>query len=167
MLQQLEIKHTQRSKVFKKNKNEVSIEAKAIAREPIEMRHKWYAKDGELRTAWEITLREKANTNWWNITADAVTGKIISQINYTITCPWDADSHSTSQFNKVIEDEKPHKTNVTGESYLVYALPLESPHQGGRTWVTNPFDSIASPFGICPQSVFKKSSVWYVTLGLL
>jgi extracellular elastinolytic metalloproteinase len=78
----------------------------------------WATDSGETRLAWEMNLRTPDQEHWWNLWVDAETGAILSQVDW-----------------------------IASDGYEVFALPNESPSDGGRTIESNPADSVASPFG--------------------
>ncbi|WP_435262164.1 M36 family metallopeptidase [Tenacibaculum sp. nBUS_03] len=124
--------------------------------EPILVKKVYFLHEGELRLCWNVNLYEKGGKNWWNSYVDASSNKIISESNWVITCNFDAhghDSHLThdpSEFYKPKNEFTPYLNEsnmLVPESYNVYAMPLINPDDGGRTVVTNPANSVASPFG--------------------
>ena len=89
--------------------------------------------------------------HWWNLSVDAETGAIAHRFDYI-------DSESAGEVasriarpvaREVTEAliQVPNEQAQDGSSYLVYALPLESPNDGDRHYVYNPADAQASPFG--------------------
>jgi extracellular elastinolytic metalloproteinase len=87
------------------------------------------ARDGRIRLAWNLEIEEISELHWWNVSVDAVTGKLLMVDDY-------------------IDHERAHRdTGPDGASYRVYELPLESPNDGERTLVKDPADPVASPFG--------------------
>jgi hypothetical protein len=79
-----------------------------------------YQRSGSvLRLAWQIELYEPSGAHWWNLRADASTGKILARTDYV---------------------------NHADDAYNVFALPKESPNDGGRTIEVNPATG-ASPNG--------------------
>jgi len=117
--------------------------------------------DDGIRMIWEISIQELNSSDWWNFRVDANTGTIIDKYNFTQSCNIMGDhsehNHDTPVHEEICEDvvfETPEIIDTVEEeaaafvgSYLVYALPLESPYFGARTVVTNPEDLVASPFG--------------------
>ena len=110
-------------------------------------------QNGELKLAWDISILELNQQNWWSIRVDAATGKILDQNNWIVTCNWAPANHFSKKENNSNNSCKTHSpveksaiTTMAG-AYNVYALPIESPNHGSRTLVNNPDDATASPFG--------------------
>jgi len=78
----------------------------------------WATDAGEVRLTWEMNLRTPDQQHWWHLWVDAETGAILSQVDW-----------------------------IAREGYEVFALPNESPSDGGRSIEMSPADTIASPFG--------------------
>lgn len=83
---------------------------------------------GELRLAWQLVLRLPAREQWLSLRTDAVTGDILSQVD------WSSHAHTPAQ-------------PLPPAHYLAYGLPAESPLAAERTLLSNPADPVASPFG--------------------
>ena len=66
--------------------------------------------------------------NLWEVAVDAITGDVLAKSNWT--------SH----------EKTPNPVN-DGSSYRVFEFPKQDPNDGPRTLITNPADSLASPFG--------------------
>lgn len=75
-------------------------------------------EDGTARLAWEMVIRTADRQHLYNLFVDAVTGDELGRFEW---------QHS--------------------DSYEVFAVPKESPSDGGRTIESNPADGTASPFG--------------------
>lgn len=104
--------------------------------------------------AWDFSIYETQNEDWWSIRMDAQTGKILEKINWISHCNIADSKHECTASNatkstwteglcKHNVEEK--NTNVAG--YKVYPIPFEHPDDGGRILVNSPHDSLASPFG--------------------
>ncbi|MEL6812949.1 MAG: M36 family metallopeptidase, partial [Bacteroidota bacterium] len=117
--------------------------------------------NNELVLAWDLSIQEVAQQNWWSVRVDATTGAIVDQVNWMTSCNFDHD-HSVHEevldYNKNLYDIPNYGTAVaqkaamaaTGsfvDSYEVFAIPLESPYYGNRTIEVLPADPTASPFG--------------------
>ncbi len=108
--------------------------------------------------AWDLSIQENAQENWWSVRVDATTGEIVDQVNWMSSCDFEHDhsAHETLDYNKNlfnIEDYNAATTvnerpaNGLNEAYNVFAQPLESPYYGARTIEQFPSDATASPFG--------------------
>lgn len=111
--------------------------------------------DNSLRLAWDLSIHTTDGANWWSVRVDAVTGDIISQHNWIVTCTFESHDHNQSNVSK-----KTHKAEaafgfasqdvnapLAGEQYNVFPVPFESPNHGPNSLVTDPQDLEASPFG--------------------
>ncbi len=104
--------------------------------------------------AWDISIQEIAQENWWSMRVDAVTGTILDKNNWIVSCSIE-HNHSTDvdlDYNKNLFDIPNYKTlseEISGcvECYEVIAMPLESPYIGDRTIESNTVDPTASPYG--------------------
>ncbi len=117
-------------------------------------------QDGEVVLAWDISIEETAQENWWSVRVDATTGTIIDQVNWGASCNFDHDhsAHEELNYNRNLYDipnynelmaknKAAMEANLSANSYEVFAMPLESPYYGVRTIETNPANATASPFG--------------------
>jgi extracellular elastinolytic metalloproteinase len=90
-----------------------------ISLDPIPVKLVYIRQDEEsMRLAWELFVRLPDQQHWWNLAVDAVTGEILSQVNW-----------------------------ILHDSYTVFPLPYGSPDAGPRSEELDPADSIASPYG--------------------
>ncbi len=85
---------------------------------PIPAKLHYVAAPDGVHLAWDVVMRTADLQHWYEVSVDAATGE----------CVYVADW-------------------VDAASYNVFAGPTESPDDGPRTVVTDPYDSIASPFG--------------------
>ena len=112
-------------------------------------------KDKKLHRVLGVTL-DLVDGDYQRVSVDAVSGNVISVQNYTVHCSFGHNflaPHSTGACDEAhthTDDFKPTTTTAMvndGSSYRVFAWPAESPNHGPHVIVTNPADSIASPFG--------------------
>lgn len=122
-----------------------------ISNSPIPVKQVYFlTEDNQLRLAWNLSIDEISQQNWWDVFVDAQIGTILQKNNWVSKCQFDAPNH---QHSINCKDESLHKTNTKQENtftepqYNVFALPAESPSHGNRSIVINPFDDTASPFG--------------------
>ena len=108
--------------------------------------------DGQLKLAWDISILEPNQNNWWHLQIDAVTGQILQQYNWIVQCTWN-HPHSAKEKNNCQNHHSTNSSLITHHSslitggYNVYPMPIESPSHGDRAIVMNPEDTIASPYG--------------------
>ncbi len=114
-----------------------------------------YVLDGDvMKLAWDLDIHTLDAKHWWSVRVDALTGEIIDQIDWVVSCSFETHNHNKSS-NKVTKeksdfslfDKNEANAILAGEQYFVYALPLESPNHGNPSLVTDPQDLNASPFG--------------------
>ena len=107
-------------------------------------------ENGEIRLAWDISILELSQKNWWSIRVDAETGEILHKNNWMVSCQLNhghgaenhvgSCAHNTSSLAHI-------SSAPISPSYQVYAMPLQSPADGDRTIEVDPSEPIASPFG--------------------
>ena len=111
----------------------------------------------ELVLVWDVSIEEVSRMNWWNVRINAMTGTIVDQVNWMVTCA-DLNHDHSHDDDKAIDHHKnlfdiPNYVAETAEQggcvecYEVFGIPTESPLYGPRTILTNPAHPIASPFG--------------------
>ncbi|SDQ06873.1 Por secretion system C-terminal sorting domain-containing protein [Chryseobacterium soldanellicola] len=122
-----------------------------------------YANDtnGNLRLAYEFTLKEPKSSNYWNILVDAGNGEIIGKNNLTVSCNFYPDAYSHDHSNaEIVKKNLPEfldnyasqKSSFSiltpdNASYNIFALPIEAPTFGSRSVVSNPWILTSSPEG--------------------
>ena len=118
---------------------------------PVELVY-YLNNEGELLLSWDMSIYTMDAKNWWSVRIDALSGEIINQNDWILTCNFgDANHVNHNHANqKNIQDFTLFKRNsllVDGSQYNVYAIPTESPNHGGRTLLSEPAAANASPFG--------------------
>lgn len=107
--------------------------------------------NGKWVAAWEISIQELNDYNWYNFFVDATTGVIISRNNWNVQCSaehaHDHTNEAVTAFNMGPTAAATTATVMENGTYNVFALPLATPLQGGRSIVSDPHDVTASPFG--------------------
>jgi len=111
-------------------------------------------QDDKLILAWDISIQEINQQNWWNIRVDAATGNILDKNDWMLSCAFDHDhsTHEVLDFNSNLNDIPNYKNDseeIGGctTCYEVFAMPIESPYYGARSIETGIEDAVASPFG--------------------
>lgn len=111
-------------------------------------------KDGSVKLSWLLNIHQLDGKHWWNVRVDANTGIILDKNDWGLNCDFDIrtgkHSHKTTSKkakSPVIEIKK--NVNFFDESlqYTVLALPVESPNHGDRSILSQPHNTLASPFG--------------------
>lgn len=143
-------------KVIEENRN-ILLSDGGISLEDIPAKLVYQANSaGAIKLAWDISILELGQQNWWSIRVDASNGQILAQDNWIVSCNWGTphnhnhhnctEEHFSKHHTKIPSLSKFHEEALVG-SYNVYALPVESPLHGNRSIVTDPEDLTASPYG--------------------
>jgi hypothetical protein len=80
---------------------------------------------------------------------DAITGALLDENNYTVKCNF-GEAHAHGRHCLESTDDTWVNTSAAqadSGSYRVFALPFENPLFGDRSFVINPADPVASPYG--------------------
>jgi Fungalysin metallopeptidase (M36)/PA domain/Secretion system C-terminal sorting domain/Fungalysin/Thermolysin Propeptide Motif len=125
-----------KTKEDKKN-NAYSFVNKNISAREIEVKLVYQKIKKQLVLAWHVSADLKENEHWWNYRIDATTGAVVDKNDYTNTCDFSP--------NDMCAPPPPPPNPVA--SYRVFNLPKEAPSFGARMLLTNPEDTLASPFG--------------------
>src|SRR5690606_16858117 len=112
-------------------------------------------ESNEIVLAWDISIQEKSQQDWWSLRVDATTGAIVNKANWMVSCAMDHDhsndvkvmNYNTNLYDIPNYKEIQKNSLACTECYEVFALPLESPYYGSRTIEVQPADATASPFG--------------------
>lgn len=108
-----------------------------------------YQRNNEkLSLSWDVLISPSGTHDKWSTRVDAVTGEILEENNWTVYCHVDEFSYTNedSVNNKPFK-LTPHTTSLNGAQYNVWPSPIQSPGHGPRTIMTDPADTIASPYG--------------------
>ena len=125
------------------------LEAPSISRSPIPSKLIYFQNDDKkLVLVWDLIIDDFKN-NMWNIKIDAQSGNLVDQLNMVLACSTGDHDHSNHTNYGPHQKKEGNIKNMlfTGETYNVFAYPLESPHYGNPSLVTNPYDAVASPNG--------------------
>ncbi|NNC82393.1 MAG: T9SS type A sorting domain-containing protein, partial [Flavobacteriales bacterium] len=111
-----------------------------------------YHSTGEvLRLSWDLSISTTDENDWWSVRIDALTGEMIGQNNWTTHCQFENCGHPGKDLQERMEalsmSEHLASPPPPPGTYNVFAIPVESPAHGPRTFVSNAEDPIASPFG--------------------
>jgi hypothetical protein len=118
----------------------------------------WFpvSENGNVKLIWQVFLAPFSTSDYWLVRVDALTNKVISKENMTISCNWGDGHHSPKEHftpkkntidlqSPVKTDDVSTKTNfpsvVNNATYRVIKYPAESPQHpgGGHQLVTNPW----------------------------
>ena len=113
-------------------------------------------ESNSLVLAWDISIQEKSQQDWWSVRVDATTGAIVDKSNWMLSCTVDHDHNHDKEvldYNKNLYDI-PNYEELKAEAeigciecYEVFEIPKESPYYGDRTIAVGTADATASPFG--------------------
>ncbi len=120
------------------------LTAKEISHNTIPAKLMYYQNSAnQLILAWDLSIEELDSENWWSLKVDANSGEILDKVNWVIHCPFENHNHvlNNTSFNNLSPT-----ANLVG-GYNVYPFPVESPNHGSRSFITNPSNTNASPFG--------------------
>jgi hypothetical protein len=113
--------------------------------------------DQELRLAWQVFVAPLKNSAYWLIRVDAITNKVISKEDLTISCNWgDQPIHQHAETKKNTNPLTPFKGSdpsitffnpfvVNTATYRVVRYPAESPQHPGGSPVTHTDPWLMSP----------------------
>lgn len=133
-----------------------TISKGAISKHEIPTRLMYFLDENkELTLAWDLSIHETQQEQSWSFLVDATTGKILNQISWTLTCNFNDSNHDCSAHHKhdlnldlpAKEVESSTNNNNFVGGYRVYGMPIPHPDQGQRSFVNDPDNSVASPYG--------------------
>lgn len=135
----------------------VVISGSGISSDPIPARLVYQPiADGRVRLAWDLIIHEFSEHNWWNIRLDAATGQELDRNNFFTSDHWGELVKNNNIANYDNDLKVPLSASAVPSSYLVYGMPVESPHYAvpappadGRTLEVSPWLDApnASPLG--------------------
>ncbi|MBU0940450.1 MAG: T9SS-dependent M36 family metallopeptidase [Bacteroidetes bacterium] len=115
--------------------------------------------ENNLILAWDLTVETPAHDHMWSVRIDALTGVILEKNDLVISCQFDREvvllnenKNAFSTFNSFDSSYKQlfssaATTVVGGGTYRVIPFNFESPNHSNTQLITNPANSIASPYG--------------------
>ncbi len=125
-----------------------------ISKENIPVRLMYHAvSDMEVKLVWDLSIYTLDAEHWWSVRIDAQTGDLLDQNDWVAHCNFEHSPFSKcnnkehASILKTPADFIAPETMLQPDQYTVFALPLESPNHGARSMVTNPADTLASPYG--------------------
>lgn len=133
--------------------NEFVFDKGNMASENIKVSLKYQKTDDAVRLAWNVTLIPIKSSDMWDSRVDATTGKVLDETNWTVYCQVDGHSfkrtgqHDCSSHAHTVGETGATAAMLTGASYNVWPIPVESPIHGDRAVVKDPHLVTASPFG--------------------
>jgi len=107
-------------------------------------------EEAQLKLAWDLSIYLLDASHYYSVRIDAVTGELIGQNDWVVSCNFGDAPHSHTTERSILEavgNEPTMTFTAGGAQYRVYPMPLESPNHGDDELVSDPSDAIASPFG--------------------
>ncbi|MGH2693074.1 MAG: M36 family metallopeptidase [Actinomycetota bacterium] len=107
--------------------------------------------DGTVRLVYDVQIQTP--THWWNLSIDAENGRVVHRYDFVDSesqagiAARTARPEDAQLAQEMVSAIGPPEQAIDGSSYVVFAMPLESPNDGNRVTVHNPADAAASPFG--------------------
>ena len=135
-------------KLISKNKlsNRSYYSSPEISKDKIRVELVYQPVNKNLRLAWNVSIHLIDGSHWWNVRIDAVNGDVLQKNDWTTHCDF-GDSETNTLHSHIQTPLNLSSQASSIPSYRVFALPVEAPNFGGTTLVTNPSDSVASPYG--------------------
>ena len=140
------------------SQNKYKINDKVTNHDPIEINLVYHqSADNKLMLAWDLTIETPKHDHLWSVRIDALTGQLLEKNDLVILCQFDAQFASSLASDKSVSaisfDNSykqlfsPVAAAATGGTYRVIPFNFESPIHTNTQLVTNPSNSVASPFG--------------------
>ena len=146
----------------KVNEKHFIFNKKGIALSPINVKLKYgFQIDNSIRLIWEVGFYQLNAKHFWNVSVDAINGKILGYFDEVIHCNFDhthdnctkkinSNNHKSTEANSLMFLNKGGlavKPPVTADTYNVFPMPIETPNHGDRELVVAPANLVASPHG--------------------
>ncbi len=158
---QLGIANTNSASVLEKvSQYKYKISNKLTNHEPTEVSLVYHqSAENNLILAWDLTVETPTHDHMWSVRIDALTGVLLEKNDLVISCQFDrssafsSDESDTSLWftsfdNSYKQIYSPANTVVVGGgTYRVIPFNYESPNHSPRQLISNPANSVASPFG--------------------
>ena len=124
------------------------FEGGTLSQEEITLKLVYWNTGEEVRVAWIVSVYPFRGDHWWELVMDASTGQELKRFDWVVRCsfpnhPKALHQHEVAQAPVTL----PAGESLNGAAYKVYPLPIESPSHGSRSIVTDPHDTVASPYG--------------------
>ncbi len=128
-------------------RHRLTLSGADLSLEPIPVQLVYFVtEDGALRLAWDLAVYQTDAQHWWNLVVDAETGAVLEQHDWIVHDEW-LPEHAQPEDLRPVAASPLAATRGGGASYNVWAVPLESPIHGDRTFEVDPADPAASPEG--------------------
>ncbi len=111
-------------------------------------------EEGNIKLAWDLSLRALNNKNWFSVRVDALTGNILDKNDWIVSCDFGDVNHTDhSDYNQNKKSinlslfKSENSIMVDGSQYNVFPIPTESPNHGPIQLISEPANLTASPYG--------------------
>jgi uncharacterized repeat protein (TIGR01451 family) len=137
----------------------VQLYAESLSADPIPAKLMYQpVGQSQVRLVWNAVIRPPADSHWWNVRVDAVTGELLAKEDWIVHHQWEQKRTAPLSQERTLPSTGPThapeqpSSPLTPPTYRVFALPRENPEDGpglpdSHTVVENPADPVASPFG--------------------
>lgn len=117
------------------------------------------AADNNLILAWDLTVETPTHDHMWSVRIDALKGLLLEKKDMVISCQFNEKAYFSKSSEDISESFTEFDSSykqlfspltaavVGGGSYKVIPFNYESPNHISRQLITNPANSLASPFG--------------------
>jgi extracellular elastinolytic metalloproteinase len=139
-----------------KGENHFIYKANAISQVeiPVKLVYQPNADKSKLNLAWDLSIYLLDSSHWYSIRVDAVTGEILSKIDWVSHCSFDHSNDENILFKHKIFGKKIILSNTKsnfspndGSNYYVLPIPNETPNHGSISLISQPANALASPYG--------------------
>lgn len=137
------IKHTS---VNETNGNQVTWDIPSWSKRPIKGHKVWLWQDQKIIQVWLINWLTPENNHWYNLFVSGYDGTILDKQDLIISCQAHP-GHAHEARSECMPGLTPNASLATPNTYAVFPIPVESPNHGSMSQVSNPADSMASPYG--------------------
>lgn len=130
------------------NTSEIIFKNSAVAKGDIKTKLKWVMVNNSLILVWNVNWITIDEQNWWNLRVDAQTGVVVDENNWIAECH-PANLRNTEKHTVALPIPGSGEGNgqgTTGTKYNVLPRPVESPSHGNMAVLTDPSDSLSSPY---------------------
>ncbi|MFZ0544171.1 MAG: M36 family metallopeptidase, partial [Candidatus Promineifilaceae bacterium] len=109
--------------------------------------------NGQVKLAWDVTIYELSTVHWWSLRVDAVTGDLLSKVDWVVNENLHEEGGAATSNVLVGSAQAPsnlvwnQSVPTNPDEYLVFAYPKEDPDDGPATLEMDPADPTSNPFG--------------------
>ena len=108
--------------------------------------------NSSLTLAWDFNFYSQDYSHLWSLRVDASNGVLLEKHDLVLSCSFGDSNHKEHNHNfnftsKAFKDNYSNTSALFSGSYRVIPFDIESPNHGSRQLVTNPHNTLASPYG--------------------